>query len=141
MSEKIKFIEFSSYGSDISDALQTYFLNHSKIGTGMYSNRYGDVIEFIEKNTIIINPIADIDIITKFCENHKDKFIKFVDRNEYFGYNSKFYKSSFSIVELDSDKKYTIEVYDGSESVIELPTYKCVDNTVNMYERIGWDWD
>ena len=104
----------------------------------MYSNRYGDVIKFIEKNTIIISSTPHMNI-AELCENYKDKFIKFDNGNEYFGYNSKFYKSSFFIVELDSDKKYTIEVYDGSESVIELPVYKCVDSIVNMYERIGWD--
>lgn len=140
MSKKIKFIEFSSYGRDIPDALQTYFLNNPKVGTGKYSNRYGDIIKFIEKNTIMINSISHLDI-TELCESHKDKFFKFVDRNEYFGYNSEFYESSFSIVELDANKKYTIKVYDGSESVIEVPTYKCVDNIANIYEIIDWDWD
>lgn len=127
----IRFVEFSGYGSDIPDLLREYFSKHPKKA---YGSRYGDVVAYIDDHTLEVE-ITDKDELSQICEDNKDKFIKIKGKNQYFGYNERWFLSTFSLVELYSDKKYTIETYDGSEAVIELPTFKCVDSKINMYER------
>lgn len=131
----IRFVELSGYGSDIPDLLREYFSKHPKKA---YGNRYGDVVAYIDDHTLEVE-ITDKDELSQICEDNKDKFIKIKGKNQYFGYNEKWFTSTFSLVELYSDKKYTIETYDGSETVIELPTFKCVDSKINMYERATWN--
>lgn len=128
----IRFIEFSGYGNDIPDLLRDYFSKHSK---ELYANRYGDVIAYIDERTLEVE-IDDADELSETCEINRDKFVKIKGENKYFGYNEKYSFSMFSLVELSSDKKYIIETYDGSERVVELPVFKCVDSKINMYESI-----
>lgn len=131
----IRFIELSGYGSDIPDLLREYFLKHPKKS---YGNRYGDVVAYIDDHTLEVE-ITDEDELSQICEDNKDKFVKIKGKNQYFGYNERWISSTFSLVELCPDKKYTIKTYDGSEEVIELPAFKCVDPKINMYECVTWD--
>lgn len=131
----IRFVELSGYGSDIPDLLRGYFLKHPKKS---YGNRYGDVVAYIDDHTLEVE-ITDEDELSQICEDNKDKFVKIKGKNQYFGYNERWFLSEFSLVELRSDKKYTIKTYDGSEEVIELPAFKCVDPKINMYECATWD--
>ena len=131
----IRFVELSGYGSDIPDLLREYFLKHPKKS---YGERYGDVVAYIDDHTLEVE-ITDEDELSQICEDNKDKFVKIKGKNQYFGYNERWFLSEFSLVELRSDKKYTIKTYDGSEEVIELPAFKCVDPKINMYECVTWD--
>lgn len=131
----IRFVEFSGYGSDIPDLLREYFLKYPKKS---YANRYGDVVAYIDDHTLEVE-ITDEDELSQICEDNKDKFVKIKGKNQYFGYSERWFLSEFSLVELRSDKKYTIKTYDGSEEVIELPAFKCVDPKINMYECTTWD--
>lgn len=131
----IRFVELSGYGSDIPDLLREYFSKHPKKA---YGNRYGDVVAYIDDHTLEVE-IADEDELSQICEDNKGQFVKIKGKNQYFGYNERWVLSTFSLVELRSDKKYTIKTYDGSEEVIELPVFKCVDPKINMYECTTWD--
>lgn len=131
----IRFVEFSGYGSDIPDLLREYFLKHPKKS---YADRYGDVVAYIDAHTLEVE-IDNRDELSQLCEDNKDKFVKIKGKNQYFGYNERWLFSTFSLVELRSDKKYIIETYDGSEKVIELPAFKCVDPKINMYECATWN--
>lgn len=131
----IRFVEFSGYGSDIPDLLGEYFSKHHKKS---YANRYGDIVTYIDDHTLEVE-INDRDELSQICEDNKDKFVKIKGKNQYFGYNERLVLSTFSLVELCPDKKYIIETYDGSENVIELPVFKCVDPKINMYECVTLD--
>lgn len=131
----IRFVELSGYGSDIPDLLREYFSKHPRKS---YGNRYGDVVAYIDDRTLEVE-ITDEDELSQICEDNKDKFVKIKGKNQYFGYNERWISSTFSLVELYPDKKYTIKTYDGSEEVIELPVFKCVDPKINMYEYTTWD--
>lgn len=131
----IRFVELSGYGSDIPDLLREYFLKHPKKS---YGNRYGDVVAYIDDHTLEVE-IDDRDELSQICEDNKDKFVKIKGESQYFGYNERWVLGEFSLVELHSDKKYIIETYDGSERVVELPAFKCVDPKINMYECIAWN--
>lgn len=101
-------------------------------------------VNFVSKATI-----SNLEVLKMYREvQTDDDLIKITSFVPYSNYNfltlTKTYIEAVSpdiirFVELCSDKKYIIETYDGSEKVIELPAFKCVDPKINMYECVTWD--
>ena len=98
-------------------------LNHKNFP----ENRTGDIIKYIEDNTIICK---DTNNIMDLCESNPNKFIH-VQGEYYLGWDKKYDISVlFKIQEVDITRPWTIQEYDGSE-YIQYLDYNIVNTDMN----------
>lgn len=131
----MKVLVYSDYGCGCPDAIKQF---NAK---GFPENRYGEVVDFIENNCKILK--GDFTDLRQICEANKNVLyhLEYSDNinnfETYLGWDSETHcVVCVRVVPIDLDKKYVIEEYDGAEELVEVPTYKCIDKTINLFERI-----
>ena len=101
--------------------------------------RAGFIIEYIESNCEVY--IDEKSMMKALEKNNKD-YEKIVSCKSFPGVycclnptSRTTFVSSFSIVDVDITRLWTIEEYDGSEYIQYLDDYKLVDKELNYYEK------
>lgn len=96
-------------------------------------NRYGEIIEWIDKNSITIGNSQRISD-TSFFKNNADKLYHRGDEpNIHFGWNSKCHTiADVIIVEIDTSRKNIIvtDTFTQSECLRQLD---CIDENINLW--------
>lgn len=131
----MKILIFSDYGCGCPDAIKQFNAEDYP------KNRYGEVISFLENNCESFRTDSFSDLF-QVCEANKNKIYRLegvynTDEFEaYFGWDSETRcVVCVKVFPLNKNKKYIIEEYDGAEALVELPKYKCIDQTIKLYER------
>lgn len=133
----MKVLLFTNYGSDTRTPKMIEIMN--KNGGYTIKGRTGEVIEYIESNCVEYEQISNdniIEIKQKMRENHELIFTFKNFQGKYYAYNSNTHDSdSFSIVDVDITRPWTIEDYDGSEGIKYLDEWTLVDKEMNYYKE------
>lgn len=129
-----KILVFSNYGGLMPEAVLDVFNK----GASMLVNRSNKVIiEKLENASIWFD--ESIHTTEWFKKNPKALvfYSKTSDtKNDYLGYNSEQgIICRVSIVTVDTNRKWTIESYDGAEGVKYLDDMVCVDKELNCWVR------
>lgn len=107
---------------------------------GIYS-RIGEIVDYVENNHILYHSSRFIEAESEL-KNNRELIIKFEDTQRYKDYQSYvvydanlYGASSFSIVDVDITRPWTIEEYDGAEYIQYLDENKLVDKELNYYKK------
>lgn len=133
----MKVLLFTSYGGYAATPRMKEILNKYK---GIYS-RIGEIVDYVENNHILCHSSKHIEV-EKELKNNSELIIKYEDIQRFKGcqiykvYSTDVYgTSSFSIVEVDTTRPWTIEEYDGAEYIQYLDENKLIDKELNYYEK------
>lgn len=105
-------------------------------------SRIGEIVDYVENNHVVYD-VSQYFEAEKELKNNKELIIKFEDNKKhdnyqkYAVYNNIKYSnlSTFSIVEVDTNRPWTIGEYDGAEYIEYLDKNKLVDKELNYYEK------
>lgn len=123
---KQKVMIFPSYGGQIPKPI---FTEMERLNKSFPDNRYGDIIDFIERTAI---PFNDTITIEEYIKNNPDVLVKI--KNTYIGKATDYnYLVKAEVIEIDTDKPWMITEYDGAESIAPVPVFKCINTKLNMY--------
>jgi hypothetical protein len=107
---------------------------------GIYS-RIGEIVDYVENNHVLYHSSHFIEAESEL-KNNRELIIKFEDtqrykdRQSYVVYDANLYgTASFSIVDVDTTRPWTIEEYDGAEYIQYLDENKLIDKELNYYDK------
>jgi hypothetical protein len=130
---KIKVLIFSDYGSEIPPVLE-----ERMNGKTFKENRCGDIIDFIENTAVhfdfkgttqLLNLLEKHPILFFGEQGGKDKQL-FLAKGGYF---KSPYAITFTVQEIDTEKEYILEEYDGAEYLREK-TFVKVDDELPIFK-------
>lgn len=136
----MKVLLFTGYGGyaatpQMKEILEKY--------DGIYS-RIGEIVDYVENNHVVYDVSQYFEVEKELKKkNNKELIIKFEDNKKHDNYqkyaiynNIKYSNfSTFSIVEVDITRPWTIEEYDGAEYIQYLDENKLIDKELNYYEK------
>lgn len=129
---KLKFLLFNLYGAPAPDVLKPY------LDAKPYpQNRYGEIIEFVEKNVVSILGLTTNPI--NYLYNNTTAILYFPEKDtsskRYLAFCSKAKGCvSFRIEELDLGKNYVLHKYQEREHLEEM-NYKLIDSEIHLYAK------
>lgn len=133
----MKILLFTGYGGGAATPQMKEILNKY---SGIRA-RIGEIVDYVENNHVLYHSSNFIKA-EKELKNNKELIIKFEDtqkyedRQTYAVHSTSFYgTASFSIVDVDTTRPWTIEEYDGAEYIQYLDEHKLVDEELNYYEK------
>lgn len=131
----MKILLFTGYGGHAATPQMRKILNKYDGIRG----RIGEIIDYVENNHTVYHSSHEVE---KEFKNNKELIVKFENvqksnnRQRYLVWNENFHKwDSFSIVDVDTARPWTIGEYDGSEYIEYLDENKLVDEELNYYEK------
>lgn len=95
------------------------------------------LIQRVKDSTIVIEEeISSSELYDLLSANRKSA-VYFKKSERYFGWSSRFKGNitSFSIVEVDISRRWTISDYDNNEYIEYIDVYECCDKALNFYIR------
>lgn len=131
---KIKVLLFTGYGANtVTPAMKEIMLKYK----GIKMCTCNELIEYVENSCVVYEDYNKIkyDEFTKLIRSNYEKIVTFkTNPNVYYVYDREnHYVSIFSIIEVDTTRPWTIEEYDGSESIKYLDDMVCVDKELNYW--------
>lgn len=134
----MKILLFTGYGGYAATPQMKEILNKYKGIRG----RVGEIVYYVESNHVSYPTISELPEVEKEFTKNKELIVKFEDiqkhgYQKYMVYNSTGYSNTttFSIVNVDTTRPWTIEEYDGAEYIQYLDENKLVDKELNYYEK------
>ena len=130
---------FSSFGTRVPLVVSKEM---KRIGKKFPQNRYGEIVDFIEK---IAEPITKAELSDVLLAKNADKLYKVTDYishdsnltcDMYYGIGENNISACVLIYHIDETKKYIISDYDGAEGIRPIPEYKCIDSTLNLWDEV-----
>lgn len=130
----MKILLFTNYGGCyVTPKMKEIMKNYS------IQARTGEVIDYVEKSSILLQENYNYKEIEKELKNNLDLIYVITPnaRSKYYIFYSIDYNhtNSFSIVEVDTSRPWTIKDYDGSEYIEYLDKYELVNKELNYYEE------
>lgn len=99
--------------------------------------RIGEIVEYVENNCVEYYA-ADYVKASDAMKNNKDLIVKYKMplEDQYAVWDANMHHPAFfSIVDVDTSRPWTIEEYDGAESVRYLDERKCIDEELNYWSE------
>lgn len=134
----MKILLFTGYGGYADTPQMRKILN--KYNNGI-RGRIGEIVNYVENNHVLYHSSQFIEA-EKELKNNRELIVKFEDiqksedHQHYSLWNKNLHGcSSFSIVDVDITRPWTIEEYDGAEYIEYLDEHKLVDEELNYYEK------
>lgn len=136
----MKVLLFTGYGGwDATPQMKKILNKYEEKGI---RGRIGEIVDYVENNHVVYPTICKLPEMEKEFKNNKELIVKFEDiqkngYQKYTVYNDIGYSGTvtFSIVEVDTTRPWTIEEYDGAEYIQYLDENKLVDEELNYYEK------
>ena len=127
-----KAIIFSNYGLDgITPEMQEIMKKHFGI-----RSRMGEIIEYVENHAVMADEFLSEVELLRYLKNDPNAIVCRRPGKEYQVQRQDWIMpSTFSIIEIDTSRPWTIDEYDGAESVKYLDEIDLVDEDLNYYEE------
>ena len=103
--------------------------------------RTGEIIEYIENNRILFVDLSEftMNIAKNKMDNDNEIIVEFEGFDNKYHYKSNAgYMSSFSIVDVDTTRPWTIKEYDGAEYIEYLDENKLIDKELNYWNKCNY---
>lgn len=136
----MKVLLFTAYGGYAATPQMKEIL--SKYENKGIRGRIGEIVDYVENNHVLYPTIYKLSEIEKEFENNKELIVKFEDLQKHGYQKYMIYRdigysgiTTFSIVDVDTTRPWTIEEYDGAEYIQYLDENKLIDKELNYYEK------
>lgn len=102
--------------------------------------RVGEIIEYVENNRVLFfdNCKNSMDIAKAKMNDNNETIVAFEDKSTYWYKSNEGYISSFSIIDVDTKRPWTIAEYDGAEYVQYLDEDKLIDKELNYWSKCNY---
>ena len=133
----MKVLLFTGYGDSIGTPKMKEIMKKT-IGIRC---RVGEIIEYVENNRLLFTDADEysMNIAKSMMEDDKEIIVEFKNiQNRYYYKSNEGYISSFSIIDIDTTRPWTIAEYDGAEYVQYLDEDKLVDKELNYWSKCNY---
>lgn len=130
----MKVLVFSGYGdSSGTPKMREIMKKHSGI-----RSRVGEIIDYVEENRYLFFDENSFEKkVIELMRGNDDVIVEFIKyENKYYYKSPLGYMSTFSIIDVDTTRPWTIKDYDGAEYIKYLDENKLVDEELNYWEEI-----
>lgn len=102
--------------------------------------RVGEIIEYVENNRVLFIDFDEnsMNIAKSIMDDDNEIIVEFDGRPVYCYKSNEGYISSFSIIDVDTTRPWTIAEYDGAEYVQYLDEDKLVDEELNYWSKCNY---